>query len=146
MTAKVPTSDTGTATMGMIEARQVCRKMRTTSTTSARASNKRAHDLFDGGAYELRRVVGDLRTATPSGKDFDSSSHRSSARLIRQGSRAFEPGDWKMGMATAFLLLSKAAQRIGDRRRARHVPHRSSGPCRHSGIALMMTSPNSRLV
>ena len=39
MTANVPTSDTGTATSGMIEARQVCRKITTTSTTSMMASN-----------------------------------------------------------------------------------------------------------
>jgi hypothetical protein len=33
--AKVPTTDTGTASSGMIEARQVCRNRITTSTTSA---------------------------------------------------------------------------------------------------------------
>ncbi len=37
--AKVPTIDTGTASSGMIEARQVCRKTMTTSTTSRIASN-----------------------------------------------------------------------------------------------------------
>ncbi|MCY1297896.1 hypothetical protein D9M70_473500 [compost metagenome] len=40
ITAKVPTIETGTATSGMIEARQVCRKMMTTSTTSAIASSR----------------------------------------------------------------------------------------------------------
>ena len=39
MTANVPTSETGTATSGMIEARQVCRKTTTTMTTSRIASN-----------------------------------------------------------------------------------------------------------
>src|SRR3990167_938754 len=39
MTAKVPTSDTGTATSGMIDARQVCRNSTTTMTTSNTASN-----------------------------------------------------------------------------------------------------------
>ena len=39
ITAKVPTSETGTATSGMIEARQVCRKTITTTTTSRIASN-----------------------------------------------------------------------------------------------------------
>ena len=39
MTAKVPTSDTGTATSGMIDARQVCRNTITTMTTSRMASN-----------------------------------------------------------------------------------------------------------
>ena len=38
-TAKVPTIETGTASSGMIEARQVCRNRITTSTTSATASS-----------------------------------------------------------------------------------------------------------
>jgi hypothetical protein len=40
MIAKVPTSDTGTATSGMIDARQVWRNSRTTITTSAIASKR----------------------------------------------------------------------------------------------------------
>src|SRR6185295_3401399 len=39
ITANVPTSDTGTAARGMIEARQVCRNSTTTTTTSATASS-----------------------------------------------------------------------------------------------------------
>ena len=39
ITAKVPISDTGTATRGMIEARHVCRNTITTMTTSRIASN-----------------------------------------------------------------------------------------------------------
>ena len=38
-TANVPITDTGTATSGMIDARQVCRNRMTTSTTSAIASS-----------------------------------------------------------------------------------------------------------
>ena len=38
MTAKVPTTDTGTASSGMIEARQVCRNRMTTMTTRMMAS------------------------------------------------------------------------------------------------------------
>src|SRR5690606_33695986 len=38
-TANVPTIDTGTASSGMIEARQVCRNNTTTSTTSSTASS-----------------------------------------------------------------------------------------------------------
>ena len=38
-TAKVPIAETGTAMSGMSEARQVCRKRMTTSTTSAIASS-----------------------------------------------------------------------------------------------------------
>ena len=37
-TANVPTSETGTATSGMIEARHVCRKITTTMTTRRIAS------------------------------------------------------------------------------------------------------------
>ena len=40
MPAKVPTSDTGMASTGIRVARQFCRKMKTTSTTRARASKK----------------------------------------------------------------------------------------------------------
>ncbi len=40
ITAKVPTRETGTAAMGMIEARQVWRKMITTRTTRASATNR----------------------------------------------------------------------------------------------------------
>ena len=36
----MPTIETGTASSGMIDARQVCRKMMTTSTTSSTASNR----------------------------------------------------------------------------------------------------------
>jgi len=39
ITPKVPTTATGTASSGMIEARQVCRNRITTSTTSAVASS-----------------------------------------------------------------------------------------------------------
>ncbi|MNN70635.1 hypothetical protein D3C81_1865040 [compost metagenome] len=40
MPAKVPISDTGIASTGIRVARQFCRKMKTTSTTSTRASKK----------------------------------------------------------------------------------------------------------
>src|SRR6478736_2854144 len=39
ITAKVPTKDTGTAAIGMIDARQVCKNRITTSTTNPSASN-----------------------------------------------------------------------------------------------------------
>ena len=39
ITAKVPITDTGTASSGMMEARQVCRNRITTSTTSTMASS-----------------------------------------------------------------------------------------------------------
>ena len=40
ITAKVPTSETGMAMIGIIAARQVCRKTITTRTTRIRASNR----------------------------------------------------------------------------------------------------------
>ena len=40
ITPKVPTTDTGTASSGMIDARQVCRNRITTITTRARASSR----------------------------------------------------------------------------------------------------------
>ncbi|MNC60250.1 hypothetical protein D3C75_1101190 [compost metagenome] len=40
MTAKVPMMETGTASSGMMEARQVCRNRITTSTTRAIASSR----------------------------------------------------------------------------------------------------------
>ena len=43
MTANVPTSDTGTAASGMIDARQVCRNRITTSTTSSDRLEQRVH-------------------------------------------------------------------------------------------------------
>ena len=39
ITANVPMSDTGTASIGMMDARQFCRNTITTSTTSSTASN-----------------------------------------------------------------------------------------------------------
>jgi len=39
ISAKVPTSDTGTATSGMMDARQVCRNSTTTTTTRTMASS-----------------------------------------------------------------------------------------------------------
>ncbi len=40
ITAKVPTTETGTASSGMIEARQLCRNTITTSATSTTASSR----------------------------------------------------------------------------------------------------------
>jgi hypothetical protein len=39
-TAKVPNTETGIASTGMIAARQLCKKMKTTSTTSATAMRR----------------------------------------------------------------------------------------------------------
>ncbi len=59
MTAKVPTIEIGTASSGMIEARQVCRNKITTSTTSTTASKQRMHHGLDRVAHEDGRVIDD---------------------------------------------------------------------------------------
>jgi len=50
MTAKVPISDTGMATIGITAARQLCRKIITTSTTRTSASNS----VFSTSSMEAR--------------------------------------------------------------------------------------------
>ena len=45
--AKVPTSDTGTASSGISVARQPCRKMNTTRMTSTMRLEQRVHDVVD---------------------------------------------------------------------------------------------------
>src|SRR6266571_404695 len=60
ITANVPTSDTGTAASGMIEARQVWRKMMTTMTTSKMASSS----VCTTASIECRtKTVGSYTTA-----------------------------------------------------------------------------------
>ena len=59
ITANVPTSETGTATSGMIDARHVCRNTTTTMTTSRIASNSVCDHRVDRLADEDRRVVDD---------------------------------------------------------------------------------------
>ena len=55
MTAKVPTSEAGTAASGMIEARQVCRNSTTTNTTNTMASSR----VFTTASMEPRtKMVG----------------------------------------------------------------------------------------
>ena len=55
MPAKVPTSDTGTATMGISVARQFCRKTYTTAITS-RAASPRVHNTSLADSW-MKRVV-----------------------------------------------------------------------------------------
>ena len=59
MTANVPTSDTGTAASGMMEARQVCKNRMTTMTTSNTASTS----VWITASMECRtKVVGSYTT------------------------------------------------------------------------------------
>ena len=59
-TANVPMIETGTATSGMIDARQVCRNRMTTSTTSSDGFEQRVDHRLDRLAHEHRRVVDDV--------------------------------------------------------------------------------------
>src|SRR5690349_21562398 len=59
ITAKVPTSDTGTAASGIIDARQVCKKSSTTMTTSMSASTS----VWTTASIECRtKIVGSYTT------------------------------------------------------------------------------------
>ncbi len=86
-----------------MEARHVCKNRITTSTTSAIASSSvwitalmlaRTNCV---GSYSMRYLMDD-------GKSFDISAI--AARTCADTSSAFEPGAWKIGMATAGLLSS----------------------------------------
>ena len=59
MNANVPISETGTATSGMIVARQFWRKTSTTRKTSANGFEQGVHDAGDRLLDELGRVVDD---------------------------------------------------------------------------------------
>ena len=102
-TANVPTTDTGTASSGMMEARQVCRNRITTITTRAMASiSVWITDLMDArtncvGSYAMRY-------STPSGMFFWISSM--ARRTLAEMSSALEPGAWNTPMPTAGSLLS----------------------------------------
>ena len=103
-TANVPTIEIGTATSGMIDARQVWRNSTTTSTTSRIASNS----VFTTSRMPSRTLmVGSytIRYSTPCGKFFFNSSMV--LRTVVESCSAFEPGAWKMPMPTASLLLSR---------------------------------------
>ena len=103
ITAKVPMIDTGTASSGMIDARQVCRKMITTSTTRATASSRVwMTALIDS----CTNWVGSYTTlkSTPSGKSFFSSAIL--ARTSADSCSALAPGASKIAIAAADLLFS----------------------------------------
>ena len=98
MKKKVPISDTGMATSGMIAARQVCRNRITTSTTSTVASPM----VSITASTDCRMNCVGLKKMpylTPGGKRFDNSA----IRLLTPSAvaSAFEPGRWKMASATA---------------------------------------------
>ena len=98
MKKKVPISDTGMATSGMIAARQVCKKTITTSTTSTVASpmvSITASTDWRMNCVGLKKMP----YLTPGGKRFDSVAMR--VLTPSAVASAFEPGRWKMASATA---------------------------------------------
>ncbi|MNI46371.1 hypothetical protein D3C73_1008310 [compost metagenome] len=95
----------GTASSGMIDARQVCRNRITTRTTSSTASSRvSTTELIESrtntvGSYGACQLM-------PSGKRVDSSAIL--ARTALDSSIALAPGAWKIPIPTASLLLSWA--------------------------------------
>ena len=132
MAAKVPTMETGTASSGMIEARQVCRNRITTSTTSSTASSrvwttalmesrtKHGGVIDDGIVQPLREILLQLLHAWR--------AHWSEIWM------ALEPGAWKIGIATACLVVQQRAQAIlrGVDLHPRHIAQ----PGDHAAVVL----------
>ena len=103
MNASVPMMDTGTASRGITDARQVWRKSTTTMTTRSVASSS----VFTTSWIDWStKTVGSytMVCSIPFGKLSDASSIRS--RMPAASSSAFEPGDWKITIATAGSLSS----------------------------------------
>ena len=98
----MPTTETGTATSGMIDARHVCRNRITTSTTSTTASiSVCCTARIDSRTNTVGSHTG--RYATPGGKRFDSSSNFAYTAFAT--SSAFAPGDRKMPTTADGLSL-----------------------------------------
>ncbi|MNY26109.1 hypothetical protein D3C86_1599370 [compost metagenome] len=99
--------DTGTASSGMMDARQVCRNRITTSTTRAMASSS---VCTTASILDRTNCVGSysMRYSTPGGKSCANSVM--AARTLLDTSRALAPGDCMMPMPTA-CLLSRSERR-----------------------------------
>jgi hypothetical protein len=137
MIAKVPMIDTGTATSGMIEARQVCRKMMTTITTRMMASSRVCSTPRSTGAR------------TRSGRRRSRSGPRRGRPWPARPSWRAPVGDLERVRARGLddrhrgrgLVVEQAAQAVGTRRRVRRAPHRAAAPAdRHWRRATMMFS------
>ena len=113
MTAKVPTSDTGTATSGMIDARHVCRNTITTIDDEQDRLEQRLDDRVDRLAHEDRRVVDDAvvdaRRETPASAAPSSRAPDCEA-CERVGARPLEDADRHRR-----LVVEQAAQRVAVR-------------------------------
>ena len=114
--AKAPISETGTVSSGIRVARQLCRKMNTTRTTSTtpRPACARSPGCPRSPAAWCRARPAYSR---PGGKRF-----LSSARVLLDllaTSSALEPGDWKAATTAAGLPLKRADLPVVRARRAR---------------------------
>ncbi|MNS84155.1 hypothetical protein D3C72_1179690 [compost metagenome] len=98
MTAKVPIRDTGTASNGINDARQLRRNSTTTMTTRMIASSS---VVATDSSEALTKTVGSyaMRDDRPSGKLF--SSLPMVSRTAADTSSAFAPGLWMICRATA---------------------------------------------
>src|SRR3954468_24530747 len=103
ITANVPTTDTGTASSGITEARQVCRNTITTIATSTIASIRVwTTDLIDSRTNWVGSYA--ILYSTPSGKSFDSRSIV--ARTSADSCSELALGASLIGSPTADLLSS----------------------------------------
>ena len=112
-TANVPMIDTGTATSGMIEARQVCRNRITTSTTSSDRLEQGVDHGVDGLAHELRRVVDDL--VVHALRETLLAARPCRRARCWTARSAFEPGAWKIGDGHRVLVVEQRAQGVARR-------------------------------
>ena len=102
--AKVPTIDTGTASRGIIEARQVCKNTITTSTTNSTASSS-VTTTFSIEVFTKRVGSYTMLYSTPGGKlAFNFSIF---SRTLFDNASALAVGDWKIAIAIASLLFSR---------------------------------------
>ena len=102
-TAKAPTSDTGTVRSGMSVARQLWRKTKTTSTTSAMASSS-VSTISRMPAFTGAVVSSEISYFMPGGNRVARSAIV--FRMLSATSSAFEPGVWKAAMTAAGCPLN----------------------------------------
>jgi hypothetical protein len=141
----VPTIDTGTASSGMIDARQVCRNRITTSTTSARiASSSVVTTAFD--RLRARTASGRRRSRIPRLRASPSDMSAMVARTPSLMASALEPGAGRWDGAGRVLVVQQRAQA-----RSRPAPSSMRAMSRKrvmapSALVLTMMSPNSSSV
>ena len=115
------------AIVGMIVVRQLCRKMKTTKTTSSSASASVMTTSRIGGRDEARRVVVH-RVGDPVRESASTSSSIFSLTCCCRSS-AFDPGIWKIAEDDRRILAEIGGRRIlqGAELDARDVPEPHDG-------------------